>query len=191
VKPPGDNPADSSRGEPDEPRWVQRPRGWRAAVAGAAATVLFAAGIPAGFALDDDTPDRPPDVAQGFTATPDRFMTRLGTEWATFERLRGEAAGSGERYPCRQERQRLDPLQAELDAIGAPDADIRAAAAAYVARLDAVVSLCQESEMTGQQAAKQIRDAQKAWFDVRVKALRVGWDTPCAQRNTVDACAGG
>jgi hypothetical protein len=172
---------------------AKRLRGWRAAVTGAAVAVAFAAGIPAGFALDHDTSERAPDVAQASTAMLDRFMTRLGTEWATFERLRGAAAGSGERYVCRQERQRLDPLQLELDAIGAPDPGIRAAAAAYVARLDQVVSLCQTSGsgMTGQQAAKQVRDAQKAWFAVRVKALRLGWNTRCAQRNTVESCAGG
>jgi hypothetical protein len=205
VNPTGESPTNPSRGQRAEARSSNhaeaqpsnaaqpptKPLGWRAAVTGAAAALLLAAGITAGFALDDDTPDRAPEIAQASTATLDRFMTRLGTEWAAFERLRGVAARSAARYPCQRERQRLDPLGAELDAIGAPNADIRAAAAGYVARLDEVVSLCRQTEMTGREAAKHVRDAQKAWFDVRVKALRLGWNTPCAQRNMVDACAGG
>jgi hypothetical protein len=168
------------------------PVGWvQVAIGALAAVLLILGGAGVEIVLDDDPAPAPIRITSApRTTTLDRYMTRLGTEWAVFERLRGDAAGSKKPYQCFDERDRLTPLEGELEAIGASDRALRDATSAYVAGLDRVVTDCEDRRMTGQEFATGVFAAQTAWLAVRARALALGWSTPCALRNTADACFG-
>jgi hypothetical protein len=173
----------------DHPAGPDRPTRWRSWALGGLLLLTGAGAGAGGGALLDEGAMTPPANSPYHV---NRYMTRLATEWATFERLKGQAGRAGQKhYGCGQQRRRLERLQAELIAIGPPDKRLHQEALAYLEGLRKVTNDCLGSQLTGEKVATRYANAQDRWAIVRIRALTLGWDTPCALENRIAACGAG
>jgi hypothetical protein len=140
------------------------------------------------------------DVIEGSPKTPQAdtrpdvstYMSRAAYEWATIERLTSRARQTeGRGYSCNIQAARLEPLLSELDAIGPPDAALHRAVEGYVQGLMGVVEECAAGQLTGAEVASKFIQAQAHWNAVRLRALQLGWNSPCALHRTVSDCLEG
>jgi hypothetical protein len=136
------------------------------------------------------------DLIEGSSKTPQvdtrpdvsTYMSRAAYEWATIERLASRARQTEGRYRCNAQAARLEPLLSELGAIGPPDAALHRSVESYVQHLTGVVARCASGEFTGSSVASMFIEAQTHWNAVRLRALRLGWNTPCARHRTIRDC---
>jgi hypothetical protein len=198
-------PGDGARGAPaSEPESTdaapaprpRRPTVWqsiaarRGTILGVAVALVLGSGGAGSVFVDDVVEDLWNTSQAAPPARPDvsAYMSRAAYEWATIERLASRARQTEGRYRCDAQAARLEPLLSELGAIGSPDAALHRTVETYVQHLTGVVERCASGEFTGSQAASVFIEAQTHWNAVRLRALQLGWNTPCALHRTIRDC---
>lgn len=180
----GEGPAENVESDLTAPS--RRPRKTQS-VLGAALAVLVA-GLTSGSVWGDD-------VIEGLfggadARSVDRYMARVSTEWARVDGVISDVSTVKRPYDCSPAQHRVQPLGAELNAIGAPDEELGRDVDVYVRHLSSALQRCATGRLSGQEVAALLFAAQVEWQAARMRALELGWDGPCAREATRTACLG-